>query len=87
MFTVEHFLEDTVVRTLDQEGKLEDVELIIDDTSVFLRQWQEDRGCYELIEMSGQQFKDILSAIDANVYIRTSSDVGTTFYNGGYYGK
>jgi hypothetical protein len=64
MFTVEHLSEDTVVRTLDQEGRLEDVELIIDDTSVFLRQWQKDRDCYEVIEMSSQQFKDILAAMN-----------------------
>jgi hypothetical protein len=64
MFTVEHLSEDTVVRTLDQEGRLEDVEVIIDGTSVFIRQWREEWHHYDVIEMSNQQFKDILAAMN-----------------------
>jgi hypothetical protein len=64
MFTVEHLSEDTVVRTLDQEGKREDVEVIIDADSVFIRQWQEGWEHYDVIEMSNQQFKDILAAMN-----------------------
>jgi hypothetical protein len=55
--------EDTIITTLDQEGKCKDVEVIIDAGSMFLRQWSEDMEDYGLIEMSNQQLKDIVAAI------------------------
>jgi hypothetical protein len=55
--------EDTIITTLDQEGKCKDVEVIIDAGSMFLRQWSEDMEDYGLIEISNQQLKDIVAAI------------------------
>ena len=65
MFTVEHMLEDTVITTLDQSGKFHDVEVIMDAGSVFIRQWSEDMEVYDLIEMSNQQLKDIIAAMNS----------------------
>lgn len=65
MFTVEHLLEDTVITTLDQSGKCNDVEVIIDAESVFFRQWSEEMEVYDLIEMSNQQLNDIVSAMNS----------------------
>jgi hypothetical protein len=65
MFTVEHMPEDTIITTLDQEGKCNDVEVIIDAESVFFRQWSDDMEVYDLIEMSNQQLKDIVAAMNS----------------------
>jgi len=63
MFTVDFVDDATEIRTLDQAGEHEDVEVIMDAESVFFRQWNEDMGYFDLIEMSDQQLKDILAAL------------------------
>ena len=64
MFTIEHESEFTVVTTLDQSGGYNDVELILDEEDIVIRQFNEDMGCYELINMSDQQSKDIIASMD-----------------------
>ena len=65
MFTVDFVDDATEIRTLDQAGEHEDVEVIMDAESVFFRQWNEDMGYFDLIEMSDQQLKDILAALNS----------------------
>jgi len=64
MFTVEHESDFTVVTTLDQGGEYADVELILDEEDIVIRQFNEDLDCYDLINMSFQQFKDILASME-----------------------
>ena len=53
MYTVEMEDKETIVTTLDETGKFEDVTLFFDDSSVvYIRQFNEKRNKYELIEMS-----------------------------------
>jgi carbamate kinase len=63
MFTVEHEDTYTVVTTLDQAGLYADIEVILDDTDVVLRQFNEETKCYDLINISHQQFKDIIASL------------------------
>jgi len=65
MYTVEHEFNGTVITTLDQNCKQEDVEVHLDDQSVFFRQWSEEIQGYDLIEMSMQQLKDIVAALNS----------------------
>jgi hypothetical protein len=64
MFTIEHEQDFTVVTTLDQGGEYSDVELILDEEDIVIRQYNEDLECYDLINMSFQQFKDIIASMD-----------------------
>jgi hypothetical protein len=64
MFTIEHEFESTVITTLDQEGQHEDVEVHLDNESIFIRQWSEELQTFDLIELSMQQLKDIITAVD-----------------------
>ena len=64
MFTIEHEFESTVITTLDQEGQHEDVEIHLDAESIFIRQWSEELQTFDLIELSMQQLKDIITAVD-----------------------
>ena len=63
MFTVEFESDASVITTLDQQGRFEDVEVVISDNNVvYLRQFDEELAEYQLLHMSYQQFLDILSA-------------------------
>jgi hypothetical protein len=53
-----------VITTLDQEGQHEDVEVHLDNESIFIRQWSEELQTFDLIELSMQQLKDIITAVD-----------------------
>jgi hypothetical protein len=64
MFTVEFESDSTVITTLDQNDKYEDVELILgDDGSVYLRQYEEALNEYQVIYMSYQQLLDIFASM------------------------
>jgi hypothetical protein len=67
MFTVEFESDATVVTTLDESDKFEDVEVIMgDDMSVYMRQYEEALGEYQMIYMSYQQFLDIVSSLEVS---------------------
>ena len=63
MFTIEHEDTYTVVTTLDQAGLYADIEVILDETDVVLRQFNEETRSYDLINISHQQFKDIIASL------------------------
>jgi hypothetical protein len=50
--------------TIEQEGQHEDVEVHLDNESIFIRQWSEELQTFDLIELSMQQLKDIITAVD-----------------------
>jgi hypothetical protein len=64
MFTVEFEPDASVITSLDETGEMEDVEVIIsDDDVVFMRQWQEELGKYEMLVMTYQQLLDITASL------------------------
>jgi hypothetical protein len=63
MFTIEHVFDHTVVTILDDAGHNEDLEVQFDEHTVFLRQWNELAGGFDVIEVSVDQFKDLLISI------------------------
>ena len=63
MFTVEHEYDATIIRSLDETGTHEDVEVIMDDTIVYLRQWDVDLNKYEMVVMQYQQLLDIAASL------------------------
>ena len=64
MFTNEFEWDHTVTTILDENGEYTDVELIIDDAGVFLRQFPEkDNKPVDLICMSHKMFQDMLEAL------------------------
>jgi len=63
MFTNEFEFESTVTTVLDETDEFEDVQLIIDDFSVTVRQFNEPSQTYDLICMSHKQFGELLEAL------------------------
>ena len=63
MFTVEFESDASIVTTLDQHDKHEDVEIIFgDDGVVYMRQFEPDMEQYQMLIMSAQQWMDLMSA-------------------------
>ena len=64
MFTIEFEFDSSVITILDESDQMEDVEVIIsDDGVVFMRQWQEELGKYEMLVMTYQQLLDITASL------------------------
>jgi len=64
MLTVEHDYDYTVITTLDETASYEDVEVVIDDATVFIAQYVEETSSRQVLELSYQQLIDIMMAID-----------------------
>lgn len=62
MFTVEFDADATIITSLDDQGDLEDLEVIQDERFVFLRQWDEYSGEYQVLMITPNQFQDIIAA-------------------------
>jgi hypothetical protein len=62
-FTVEHVFAESIVTVLDNSGRLEDVEWLLDEQGVFVRQWNEEYERYEVVEMTNQQLREALTAL------------------------
>lgn len=62
MITIENEEMATVVTVMDEEGNHEDVQLIQDGETVYIRQFNEDEGDYDLIIISPRQFMSLYLA-------------------------
>lgn len=62
MFTNEFTWDATVTTVLDEQSIHEDVELIVSDDYVCLRQWRDEHWA-ELIICSHQQWAELLQAL------------------------
>ena len=66
MFTVEMEPDAEIIVTLDESDSCNDVEVCIcNDGTVFMRQYDDTTEQHQMLYMSVQQFKDILSAWDS----------------------
>lgn len=66
MYTVELEYDHALIRTLDEEDRYEDVEVVIDDDGkVFMLQFDERRQKNSVIAMSLQQLVDLYAAMES----------------------
>ena len=64
MFTIEMDWDELGIRILDQTGEYEDVEFLIYDDSVYIRQWDEDLEQHHIITISPHQFEELSYAMN-----------------------
>ena len=64
MFTIETESDCTVVTTIDEGGHLDDVEVVMDASTVFIKQNLPKSDRAQVLELSYQQWLDILVAMD-----------------------
>jgi hypothetical protein len=62
-FTIEHVFKESIITVLDDGGQLEDVEVLLDEDSVFIRQFNNELDRYELIELTHQQLSELTTAL------------------------
>ena len=63
MFTVEFESDASVITTIDERDRFEDVQMILgDDGTVYIRQFEHDLEQYQMLYMSSQQWLDLLTA-------------------------
>lgn len=76
MFTIEMDWDETALTILDSTGCHEDVQFLIYDDIVYIRQWDQDGNGYSLIEMSPEQFNEINAAmhLPEGAYLMGSND-------------
>lgn len=63
MFTNEFEFDETVTTIMDDDAEYEDVQVMITDDQVFIRQWDDDREKYEIICMSPKMFYELQEAM------------------------
>ena len=64
MFSIEFETDHTCSTIMDNDGRKEDVQLINTDTDVFMRQWNEKRQKYEVINFSPMMYKELITSMD-----------------------
>lgn len=52
MFTIEMDWDETAITILDDEGQYEDLQVIMYDDIVYIRQWNEDLDRFSMIAVS-----------------------------------
>lgn len=65
MYTVEMDHDITKIVSLDESGQFEDVEMVLDDEYVYLRQLDDDSNAYEMIIMTYKQFVQVYAAMQS----------------------
>ena len=63
MFTIEHNHDSTIITTLDDDGAHEDIQVLLDEETVCLRQFDDEQNTHDLVIMSLKQFDEILMAL------------------------
>ena len=71
MFSIEDEFDHTLITVVDNENKREDVQVIMDEHAVFLRQYNEKNNTYEVIELSPAMFNELLISMKnkAGIYV------------------
>jgi nicotinic acid mononucleotide adenylyltransferase len=66
MYTVEFEKDSSIIRSLDDSGMHEDLEVIIgEDDTVFLRQWQDWKDEHDVMCISYKQLVEIFAALES----------------------
>jgi hypothetical protein len=64
MFTIEMDWDETAITILDQTRNYEDVQFLVFDDIVYIRQWDEDLEKFDTIVMSPEMFDSFRSALN-----------------------
>lgn len=66
MYTVEFEHDASIVTSMDERDRFEDVEMVLgEDGTVFIRQYEEMMDSHQLIVMSYQQLLDVVAALNS----------------------
>ena len=64
MFTIEMDHDETAITILDERDNYEDIQFILYDDIVYIRQWNDDLELFETIVISPDMFDEFRKALD-----------------------
>ena len=64
MITIEHDFDGTSVFLIDPTGEHEDIELIVDEEGIWMRQFNDDNQTFEVIHMNQVMFEMLVAMYD-----------------------
>jgi len=75
MFSIENEFDHTLITIVDNDEREEDVQLIMTDNNVYIRQFNDKSGRYDVIALSPFMFNEILASMkySEGVYVTESS--------------
>ena len=62
MFTVEMDFDEMEITVLDDSGRFEDVKVFSYDEIVYIRQFNEKKNAWDLIQMTPQMYAELMTA-------------------------
>ena len=63
MITVEHECDHSIITILDNQGKTDDVEIIVDEELCYIRQYSDDDD-FNIVVISPYMLKELIAAYD-----------------------
>jgi hypothetical protein len=63
MFSNEFDFDDITVTIMDETAEFEDVQILMTDDEIFIRQWDDDRERYDIVCMNPKMFFEIQEAM------------------------
>tara|TARA_R100000541_G_scaffold1705_5_gene6595 strand:+ start:12740 stop:12967 length:228 start_codon:yes stop_codon:yes gene_type:complete len=63
MITVEHEFDHSIITILDNQGKTDDVEIIVDEELCYIRQYSDDDD-FNIVVISPYMLKELIAAYD-----------------------
>ena len=62
MFTNEFEFDETITTILDDGGEFNDVEIMIGDDAVYIRQWSDELDGWDLIGLSHKMYLEMIES-------------------------
>lgn len=62
MYTVEMYLNEIEITVLDDSGRFDDVKVFSYDEVVYIRQFNEKKNKWDLIEMTPEMYAELMTA-------------------------
>lgn len=63
MFTIEMDWDEIAITILDESGQYEDLQVIIYDDIVYMRQWFEEANRFNVIAITPEMFQSIIASM------------------------
>lgn len=63
MFTIEMDWDEVAITILDESGQYEDLQVIIYDDIVYMRQWFEEANRFNVIAITPEMFQAIIASM------------------------
>jgi hypothetical protein len=63
MYSVEMEYDDIEITIMDDYALNEDIKIDVFDDVVFIRQWDDDKNCHDIISMSPQMWEELILAM------------------------